>query len=164
MASLVNVVKKLGKKMTGKDIKGNDLVKVVDTIANNYAGGGGDDEGGGDNNEQVIVTCYYDSQTQKYIVSKTFDEIIGYILAGNHNIALVFYDYGLPTEAENSGSIYHLGAWAYNTYVPKDYLAVTFERSFFTPATPTLMSIQYRINGDDTVERNMIYSQPQQQS
>lgn len=44
MSDLVTSMKALGAKLTGKKITGNDLVKVVDNITENYEGGGG---GGG---------------------------------------------------------------------------------------------------------------------
>lgn len=47
MRNLLTVLKKLGKKMTGEDITGKNLVTVVDDIAEKYTSGGGGEGGGG---------------------------------------------------------------------------------------------------------------------
>ena len=65
MKDLLTTLKKLGKKMTGKDIAGKDLVQVVDNITKNYEGGSGGsgafvidvlDDGKGTENSFVIYS------------------------------------------------------------------------------------------------------------
>lgn len=50
---MMTAIKNLGKKLTGKDIDGTNLVTVVDDIANKYNGSGGGG-GGGDNGNLVL--------------------------------------------------------------------------------------------------------------
>lgn len=71
MTNLITALKKLGKKMTGEDVTGNDLVQLVDDIAEKYTGGGSDGgssgggDGGGDANIVVInCTMGYDDYFQ----------------------------------------------------------------------------------------------------
>lgn len=76
MKNLLTVLKKLGKKMTGSDIAGTNLVTVVDDIANKYTGGsGGGGEGGCDCTLVVgmTVTGTVDGVTQT--LDKTWQEI-----------------------------------------------------------------------------------------
>ena len=81
MKNLLTVLKKLGKKMTGDDIAGTNLVTVVDDIANKYTGGGGG--GGGDKGWSIEETeLFSDTLTTEgdesglYSSELAYDEII----------------------------------------------------------------------------------------
>ena len=69
MKNLLTALKKLGKKMTGDDVTGSDLVTVVDNIADGYTGGGG--SGGG-----AFIITLTGSEDDGYAMDKTFDEIL----------------------------------------------------------------------------------------
>ena len=71
--NLIKSMKKLGKKMTGSDVRGDDLAEIVENIAEGYSGGGGD------NIEQVTFTRV-DGTTVRS--DKTAGEIINSYLSG----------------------------------------------------------------------------------
>lgn len=82
MKNLLTSLKKLGKKMTGSDVTGTDLVTVVDNIADGYSGGGGSGGGG-----QVIITAdnpYFMSPT----LDKSYDEIREIVESGDRSLVI----------------------------------------------------------------------------
>lgn len=75
MASKITSLKKLAKKVTGKDIKGNTVGGCLDAFTNAYTGGGGS---GGDGMLVVNVTSIHDDESgdDVYTADKTFAEIL----------------------------------------------------------------------------------------
>ena len=71
MKNLLTALKELGKKMTGVDITGSNLVTVVDDISKKYTGGGGGGEGGSGGTLVVRATENDDITT----LDKTWQEI-----------------------------------------------------------------------------------------
>ena len=87
MKNLLTSLKKLGKKMTGSDVTGSDLVTVVDNIAEGYSGGGG--SGGGV--ELIKLTTDYDDSTKtNYLVcTKTVEELFNLFYSKTNIIVYV---------------------------------------------------------------------------
>lgn len=79
MKNLLTVLKKLGKKMTGSDIAGTNLVTVVDDIANKYTGGGGSGGSGCDCQPTVLHTTF---DPDAEITDMTAGEVFSIIESG----------------------------------------------------------------------------------
>ena len=79
MKNLLPVLRKLGKKMTGDDIAGTNLVTVVDDIAEKYTGSSGGS--GGDGCDCTLVVTAQTS-SNAITLDKTWQEIYDALAAG----------------------------------------------------------------------------------
>lgn len=70
MIDLVASFKKLGKKMTGGDVAGNDLAAVVNNIAENYTGGGGG--GGGATVLECVLQTNMETGTFEFVLPEGY--------------------------------------------------------------------------------------------
>lgn len=76
MKNLLTVLKKLGKKMTGEDITGKNLVTVVDDIADKYTGSSGGEGGGGGSDIFIIETTWNDDDGYCEPTNITYSEYL----------------------------------------------------------------------------------------
>jgi hypothetical protein len=94
MKNLMTVLKKLGKKLTGQDITGTNLVNVIDNIADNYEGGGS--SGGG----ELVVNVVRQTSANEKLLDKNLSEIMQFIASGSYNVVIV--------DGSGGGAIYRL--------------------------------------------------------
>ena len=108
MENLLTVLKTLGKKMTGVDITGNNLVAVVDNIADNYAESGTN----GNNSVLIVNTVGQQSGSQSdgtYNYDVAFSDVAEAIKAGKHVIFREWWgdnyclEYSIATMARSDG-------------------------------------------------------------
>lgn len=109
--SLLESVKKLGKKMTGTDIVDNDLVGAIEQIAEGYTGGGG---GGG-----MMIVNIPSRWTTPRVADKTFAEIKaaiddGVTVYANYDTGAVG-TFRLPMIAADDNEIRFAGMVRYST-------------------------------------------------
>jgi hypothetical protein len=71
MENLLTVLKTLGKKMTGVDITGNNLVAVVDNIADNYA-----ESGEHGNNSVFIINTVEQTGDNTFTYDVEFSDVV----------------------------------------------------------------------------------------
>ena len=104
MKNLLTSLKKLGKKMTGDDVTGGDLVTVVDNIAEGYSGGGS----GGESDVVLVKGLYQGSSDPMNGATHTYDELLEAYKAGKQ---IVLRSLGIPEEYGTQADIYYLQSY-----------------------------------------------------